>query len=85
MPDDKPFRRSPSPKLRIAAELDNRGVLRDCTVRIHRGAKVISVRPLHSRKTYEATLADVARWIYRREISRLVQEKKQARRSRRRS
>lgn len=86
--DDKPFRRPPSPRFRVHAELDNRGVRVPCTVRLIRpvsggGEVVLRVRRRHSRKFYDVLLSDVARWAYRREARAELEAKQRARKSRR--
>lgn len=66
---EKKFRKPPSPRFRVHAELDNRRQFRECTVTVLRGAQVVVVRPLRSRRTYERTLADVAAWVYQSDVT----------------
>lgn len=87
-PEEKPFRRPPSPRFRLFAELDNRGVRVPCTVVLVRpvsagGEVVFRLRRLHSRRTYDVLLSEVARRVYRREVAAEVEAKRKARRARR--
>lgn len=61
-------------RIKVMATLDNRPV--ETTLVIDRDTQVISVRPFRRRRTYDLTLAWVARAIYRKVVMTEVAEKK---------
>lgn len=66
-------------KFRVRGQLDGAGGPKDGTVEINRETGVLTVRPLHSRTSYEVPLNDVATWVCRQHQFAIVRAEKKER------
>lgn len=68
---------------RVVGRLNQASKIVEGTLIIDRGAGLVDVRPLRSRKRYTRTLSDVATWVCQSVIKREIFEKRLAKAARR--